>query len=104
MKNVCPPLGETQGGARGGECSDPLTAVSTEGLSGLPLFLRELLDSCPVVGTGVHGWIFRIARHLLTHFDERSTFALIKAKAAGCRRPLLQLEHEIISHISYALA
>ncbi len=38
-----------------------------------------------------------------THFDERSTFELIKAKAAGCGRPLFKLEHEIVSQIRNAL-
>src|SRR5260221_534955 len=103
MKNLYTHLDEPQRDSVGGEFSHALTAVSTEELSRLPLFLRELLDSCPVVGTGVHGWIFRIARHLLTHFDERSTFELIKAKAAGCGRPLFKLEHEIVSQIRNAL-
>lgn len=77
--------------------------ISSEALDRLPQFLRELLDSCPVAGDGVHFWIFRVARHLLTHFDERSTFELIKAKAVGCGRPLFKLEYEIVSQIRNAL-
>jgi hypothetical protein len=77
--------------------------ISSEATDRLPRFLRELLDSCPVAGDGVHFWIFKVARHLLAHFDERATFELIKAKAAGCGRPLFKLEHEIFSQIRSAL-
>jgi hypothetical protein len=68
----------------------------------LPLFLRQGLDSCPAAGDGVHFWIFRLARHLLVHFDERATFELLRAKAAGCGRPMRKLEAEIANQIRNA--
>src|SRR5260221_4465412 len=69
----------------------------------LPPFLVELLDSCPTAGDGVHHWIFRVARHLLVHLDERASFELIREKARECGRPLPKLEREIISQIQNAL-
>jgi hypothetical protein len=69
----------------------------------LPPFLVELLDSCPTAGDGVHHWIFRVARHLLVHLDERASFELIREKARDCGRPLAKLEREIISQIQNAL-
>ena len=62
------------------------TPVSAKTLSWLPPFLLELLDCCSTAGDGVHRWIFRVARHLLAHFDDGATLELIKAKAAGCGR------------------
>jgi hypothetical protein len=77
--------------------------LSSEALALLPFWLRELLDSCPAAGDGVHFWIFRVARHLLAHFDEKSTYEIIQAKAANCGRPIGKLEREIIVQIRGAL-
>src|SRR6516165_3537556 len=77
-------------------------ALSSEALARVPFWLRELLDSCPAAGDGVHFWIFTIARHLLAHFDERSTYEIIRAKAANCGRPIGKLEREIIVQIKGA--
>src|SRR5215831_10813060 len=78
-------------------------APSSKLLAQLPFWLRELLDSCPAAGDGVHFWIFRAARHLLAHFDERSTYEIIRAKAFNCGRPIGKLEREIIVQIKGAL-
>jgi hypothetical protein len=77
--------------------------LSSEALARLPFWLGELLDHCPTAGDGVHFWIFRAARHLLAHFDERSTYEIIRAKAAGCGRPIGKLEREIVVQIRGAL-
>jgi hypothetical protein len=77
--------------------------LSSELLARLPFWLRELLDSCPAAGDGVHFWIFRVARHLLAHFDTKSTYEIIRAKAANCGRPIGKLEREIIVQIKGAL-
>jgi hypothetical protein len=76
--------------------------LSSELLARLPFWLRERLDNCPAAGDGVHFWIFTIARHLLAHFDERSTYEIIRAKAANCGRPIGKLEREIIVQIKGA--
>src|SRR6516164_724378 len=78
--------------------------LSSEALARLPFWLGELLDSCPAAGDGVHFWIFRAARHLLAHFDERSTYEVIRAKAANCGRPIGKLEREIMVQIEGASA
>ena len=77
--------------------------LSSEALARLPFWLRELLDNCPAAGDGVHFWIFRVARHLLAHFDEESAYEIIRAKAASCGRPIGKLEREIIAQIKGAL-
>jgi hypothetical protein len=76
--------------------------ISAESLAGLPLFLRQLLANPPNAGDGLHFWIFRVARHLLAHLDERSTFELIKAKASNCGRLQGKLEREIVQQIQGA--
>jgi hypothetical protein len=77
-------------------------SVSTDSLSRLPSWLHDLLDSCPTAGDGVHLWIFRVARNLLAHFDERSVYEIIRAKAANCGRPIRGLEREISVQIKGA--
>jgi hypothetical protein len=81
----------------------PRSAASVD-LTQLPNWLKALLDSCPCAGDGVHFWIFRVARHLLAHFDQVGCFELIKAKATGCGRPQRKLEAEIASQIRNAQA
>jgi hypothetical protein len=75
-----------------------------DALGRLPQFLRELLDSCPAAGDGLHFWQFRCARHLLAHFDERTTFELLKAAALNSGRPPRKLEIEIAAQIRSASA
>ena len=41
---------------------------------------------------------------MLAHFDERSTYEIIRAKAAGCGRPIGKLEREIVTQIRGALS
>jgi hypothetical protein len=50
----------------------------------------------------VHFWIFGVARNLLAHFDPKSTYEIIRAKAASCGRPIGELEREIIVQIEGA--
>ena len=73
-------------------------------LTRLPQWLCDLLNNCPTAGDGVHFWIFRCARHLLAHFDQVTTFELLKAKAARCGRPAGKLEREILIQIQGALS
>jgi len=53
-----------------------------------PRFLRDLLNSCPAAGSGVHSWLFRVARRL-HHYHAPAEIAGILAKhAAQCGREL----------------
>jgi hypothetical protein len=63
----------------------------------LPHWLLDLLDSCPVAGSGVNKWLFTTGRQLHAHMDERSMFALLKEKSKGCGRPVSdrEIEHQI---------
>ena len=61
----------------------------------LPRFVRDLLAACPTAGTGVHHWLFRIARVLHPfHADKQEMVALIASAAAGCGREVPQGEIE----------
>src|SRR5260221_3330644 len=68
--------------------------------SSLPRWPEAMLDSCPSAGSGVHFFIFRCARHLIAHMPEQEIFDLLKAKVAGCGRPVP--DREIISQIRNA--
>ena len=72
------------------------------GSAGFPRWLEVAIDSCPSAGSGVHFWLFRIARNLLVHMSEKEIFALLKSKVAGCGRPVP--DREIISQIRNARA
>ena len=79
-------------------------SASAEALDTLPEFLIELLNNPPSAGSGLHQWLFRVARHLLVHFDEPTTAALLLEKARHCGRPLRKLEPEVASQVHNALA
>ena len=44
-----------------------------------PLFLVELLGTCPCSGQGVHAWLFKAARQLHTHLPAVEIVRLRKA-------------------------
>jgi hypothetical protein len=50
-------------------------------------WLIEKLENCPTAGSGVHTWLFAVARDLHAHMNEQSIFTLLKEKARGCGRP-----------------
>jgi len=61
----------------------------------LPQFLRDLLASPPHHGDGVHLWLFRVARQLHGHYQDKSELArLLAAAVAGCGRAVSQREIE----------
>jgi hypothetical protein len=66
----------------------------------LPRWLEAELGSCPSAGSGVHFWIFRIARNLIVHMSEEEIFAALKSMVATCGRPVPDCE--IISQIRNA--
>jgi hypothetical protein len=63
----------------------------------LPKRLRELLDSCPTKGNGVHDWLFKAALLLHRYFPEDDIVEVLKEKLS-CERP----EREICEAIANA--
>jgi hypothetical protein len=58
-----------------------------------PRFLRDLLDSCPEAGAGVHPWLFRVARYLHRYHSPEEICDILAARVTDCGR---QIEpHEI---------
>jgi hypothetical protein len=55
-------------------------------LRNLPKGLRELLDSCPAEGQGVHRWLFKTALRLHQYFPEWEIEEILKANLR-CNRP-----------------
>jgi hypothetical protein len=73
--------------------SDSLSSTPAK----LPKRLRELLDSCPTKGNGVHGWLFMAALQLHRYFSEDEIVELLKEKLS-CQRP----ESEIVGTVANA--
>jgi hypothetical protein len=61
----------------------------------LPQFLRDLIASPPRHGEGVHLWLFRVARQLHPHYQDKEELAkLLAAAVAGCGRAVSRREIE----------
>ena len=58
----------------------------------LPAFLQELIASPPQHGSGVHSWLFKVARQLHAHCAEQTIVALLTAAVDGCGRNVPQRE------------
>jgi hypothetical protein len=67
----------------------------------LPQFLREMLDTPPTAGTGVHSWIFKVSRQLHAHLPAGEIVRLLQDKLANCGRHVPQ--REIVSAVQNAL-
>lgn len=67
-------------------CRSPFPASSGTSVDSLPRFLRELLDAPPAAGDGVHGWMFRVARHLHAHWPAGQIVRLLSERVASCGR------------------
>jgi hypothetical protein len=52
----------------------------------LPRFILDLLAACPAAGTGVHGWLYKVARQLWAHRTRDEIISLLNATVAGCGR------------------
>lgn len=52
----------------------------------LPQFLRDLIASPPQSGDGLHGWLYKVARHLHFHRTPEDMHALLAAVVEGCGR------------------
>jgi hypothetical protein len=61
----------------------------------LPQFLRDLIACPPRHGEGVHLWLFRVARQLHPHYQDKQELAkLLAAAVAGCGRAVSRREIE----------
>ena len=58
----------------------------------LPRFVQDLLNVPPRAGTGVHQWLFRVARHLHAHMPAHEIIGLLGQRVAGCGRLVSQKE------------
>jgi len=52
----------------------------------LPQFLRQLIDSPPEAGEGVHNWLFRVARQLHAHLAAGEIINLLSNRVQSCGR------------------
>jgi hypothetical protein len=60
----------------------------------VPNWLRLELGNCPQAGAGVHTWLFRMARQLHWHYDDKDALAdVLEDAVADCGRPVPR--HEI---------
>ena len=69
--------------------------------SEIPTFAREMLDSPPLAGAGVHNWLFRVARQLHAHMPAGEIVALLENRVAGCGRHVPRTE--IVAAVQNAL-
>ncbi len=61
----------------------------------LPQVARDLLDSCPTSGTGVHSWLFGCSRILHPYFsDKEQLYRLLASATSKCGRPVPAREIE----------
>jgi len=73
--------------------------------SPLPAFAREMLESCPSTGDGVHLWLFRVARVMHPYFEDKNEIvSRIEAATSGCGRdvPLGEIEAAVANSEAYA--
>ena len=52
----------------------------------VPRFVQDLLDAPPRAGTGVHQWLFRVARHLHAHMPAHQIIGMLEQRVTGCGR------------------
>jgi hypothetical protein len=74
-----------------------MTSLITSSVTALPVFLAELLESCPTAGSGVNNWLYAVSKQLHVHMDAEQQFALLKAKTEGCGRvvSVAEIRHQI---------
>jgi hypothetical protein len=80
------PANETRNDGKGHSMSHPKDKQE------LPQFLRDLISSPPPHGSGVHQWLFKVARQLHAHRDEQAIADLLTAAVDGCGRNVPQSE------------
>jgi hypothetical protein len=51
-----------------------------------PKFLQDLLNACPNAGSGVHSWLFKVARYLHRYHSPEEICAILESRVADCGR------------------
>jgi hypothetical protein len=69
-------------------------------LTTLPKTLRELLDSCPPEGNGVHEWLFKTALPLHRYFLEDEIIELL-TENLSCGRPEREVREAVVNAGKY---
>jgi hypothetical protein len=69
-------------------------------LTTLPKTLRELLDSCPPEGNGVHEWLFKTALQLHRYFSEDEIIELL-TENLSCERPEREIRDAVVNAGKY---
>ncbi len=54
----------------------------------IPAFLETLINAPPAAGSGVHDWMFDVARNLHAHMPAGQIETLLRGKLANCGRPV----------------
>lgn len=63
----------------------------------LPVFLKEMIGSPPCAGSGVHAWLFKVARQLHRHFSSIEIADLLANAVKDCGRRVSNKEiHDAI--------
>lgn len=70
-------------------------------MNDLPPFLQDMLKSCPAAGSGVHKWIYCVARQLHAHMPAVQIISLLQEKTRTCGRTVP--ESEIKNSVADAL-
>jgi len=82
--------------------SPPPKANAQRGMSDqLPAFLYKILTAPPRAGSGVHNWLFRVARQLHAHLPAPEIVSLLESRVANCGRFVPR--SEIISAVQNSL-
>ena len=70
----------------------------------VPSFLKDLLANPPQAGTGVHNWLFRVARQLHAHLPAAEIVLLLESRVAHCGRrvPRLEIVKAVMDSLSCA--
>lgn len=58
----------------------------------IPGFVQDLLDARPKAGTGVHPWLFKVARQLHAHLPAGDIVKLLENRVANCGRHVSRTE------------
>jgi hypothetical protein len=61
-----------------------------------------MLNTPPPAGRGVHGWLFKVSRHLHHHLPATSIVSLLESRVAGCGRQVPR--HEVVAAVQNSLA
>jgi hypothetical protein len=71
--------------------------VNANRIRELPRFVLDLLAAIPPAGTGIHLWLFRVARQLWAHRDRAEIIAILSAAVSDCGRhvPVSEVESAV---------